>query len=337
MTLNNSSRLEISLSVDIKAPTPEHKLLVAFYFGELPPPHVHEAIVCTDLVPLDRDYLYECWWYKGDIAFSQYESTRISECDDYTVAIFQKDESPDEDYRAFICRAYREILQAIQSTQHTKLAKAWNYIGGINQGDNDNEKYRQFSVGRTEAFIEFGIGDDVAPTGTAIGTARDKGLSVIALASRQDLHLAENPRQVSAFRYPRQYGPSSPMFSRGGFVATDNHKLYLISGTAAVVGHESAHPFDVAPQANETLKNLSVICDAISANEIEDAKLQLDGDSIFRVYLRDPKDFDWVAKTIGSALGHNDMNAVYLQGNICRRELMVEVDAAKAMQTIYAT
>ena len=78
MTLNNSSRLEISLSVDIKAPTPEHNLLVAFYFGESPPPHVHEAIVCTDLVPLDRDYLYECWWYKGDIAFSQYESTRIA-------------------------------------------------------------------------------------------------------------------------------------------------------------------------------------------------------------------------------------------------------------------
>lgn len=121
------------------------------------------------------------------------------------------------------------------------------------------------------------------------------------------------------------------MFSRGGFVSTDNHKLYLISGTAAVVGHESAHPFDVEPQADETLKNLSVICDAISATEIEGAKLQLDGDSFFRVYLRDPNDFDSVAKTLGSALGHNDINAVYLHGNICRRELMVEVDAAKAI------
>jgi chorismate lyase / 3-hydroxybenzoate synthase len=329
--MNTNSRLEISLSEDIEAPSPEHQLLVAFYFGETPAPHQHDAIVCPNLAPLDREFLYECWWYKGDVAFSQYESIRIAECDDYTIAIFQKDELADEDYRAFTCRAYSELLQAIQSTQHTKLAKAWNYIGGINQGDDDHEKYRQFSVGRTEAFIEFGIGDDVAPTGTAIGTARGKGLSVIALASRQDLHLAENPRQVSAFRYPRQYGPSSPMFSRGGFVSTDNHKLYLISGTAAVVGHESAHPFDVAPQADETLKNLAVICDAIAENEIDGAKLQLDGDSIFRVYLRDPKDFDSVVKTIGGALGHNDVNSVYLQGNICRRELMVEVDAAKAI------
>ena len=310
MTVKNNSRLEISLSVDINPPTEEHKLLVAFYFGESPAPHQHEAIVCPYLAPLNRDYLYECWWYKGEVAFSHYESIRIAECDDYTIAIFQKDESPEEDYRAFTCRAYRELLQAIQSTQHTKLAKAWNYIGGINQGDNDDEKYRQFSVGRTEAFIEFGIGDDVAPTGTAIGTARSNGLSVIALASRQDLHLAENPRQVSAFRYPRQYGPSSPMFSRGGFVSTDNHKLYLISGTAAVVGHESAHPFEVAPQADETLKNLAEICDAISATEVEGAKLQLDGDSMFRVYLRDPDDFQSIAKTIGGALGHNDVNAI---------------------------
>lgn len=329
--MNKNSRLEISLSEDIEAPSPEHQLLVAFYFGESPAPHEHDAIVCPDLVPLDREFLYECWWYKGEVAFSQYESIRIAECDDYTIAIFKKDEMPDEDYRAFTCRAYRELLQAVQSTQHTKLAKAWNYIGGINHGDDDHEKYRQFSVGRTEAFVEFGIGDDVAPTGTAIGTTRSNGLSIIALASRQDLHLAENPRQVSAFRYPRQYGPSSPMFSRGGFVATDNHKLYLISGTAAVVGHESAHPFDVAPQASETLKNLAVICDAISATKIEGAKLQLDGDSIYRVYVRDPNDFDAVAKTLGSALGHNDVNAVYLQGNICRRELMVEVDAAKAI------
>ena len=331
MTVNNNSRLEISLSEGIEAPSPEHQLLVAFYFGKLPPPHVHEAIVCPDLAPLDRDYLYECWWYKGNVAFSRFESIRMAECDDYAIAIFQKDELPGEDYKAFTCRAYRELLQAIRSTQHTKLAKAWNYIGGINQGDDDNEKYRQFSVGRTEAFVEFGIGDEVAPTGTAIGTARDSGLTVIALASRQDLYLAENPRQVSAFRYPRKYGPSSPMFSRGGFVATDNHKLYLISGTAAVVGHESAHPFDVAPQASETLKNLSEICEAISANEIEGAELQLDGDSMFRVYLRDPDDFHSIAKTIGGALGHNKVNAIYLQGNICRRELMVEVDAAKAI------
>ena len=331
MISNNSSRLTISLSEKIETPSPEYQLLVAFYFGDSPAPHEHDAIVCSDLAPLNRDYLYECWWYKGDVAFSQYHSTRIAECDDYTVAIFKKDELPDEDYSAFICRAYREVLQAIQSTQHTKLAKAWNYIGGINQGDNDHEKYRQFSVGRNKAFVEFGICDEVAPTGTAIGTMRDTGLSIIALASRQDLHLAENPRQVSAFRYPRQYGPSSPMFSRGGFVSTDNHRLYLISGTAAVVGHESAHPFEVAPQASETVKNLNVICDAISAAELDGAKLQLDGDSVFRVYLRDPKDFDYVAKTLGSALGHNGVNAVYLQGNICRRELMVEVDAAKAI------
>jgi len=59
MTVNNISRLEISLSEGIKAPSPEHQLLVAFYFGEAPSPHQHDAIACVDLAPLNCDYLYE--------------------------------------------------------------------------------------------------------------------------------------------------------------------------------------------------------------------------------------------------------------------------------------
>lgn len=331
LQVRSGGRLKIEFSENVEAPTTEHQLLIAFYFGASPAPHDSATIVCPGLAPIDRDHVYECWWYKGEVTLSEAGSVRIAECDDYTVATIQKNESPEEDYRTFTLEAYRELLRAIRSTQHTKLAKAWNYLGGINQGDDDREKYRQFSMGRNEAFVEFGIDDEVAPTGTAIGTARPDGLSIIALASRQDLYLAENPRQVSAFKYPRQYGPSSPMFSRGGYVSTDNHNLYLISGTAAVVGHESAHPYDVAPQAGETMKNLAVICEAISASEINGAKLELNGDSVLRVYVRDPQDVESVSRTIGSALGHDDFNAVYLHGNICRRELMVEIDAAKVV------
>ena len=264
-------QLDIRLSGNVDSPGDEYQLLVAFHFGNSPAPHDHPAIVSPGLLPLDRDHVYECWWYRGDVTFNDYGPVKVAECDDYSVAIFQEHESSTEDYRAFTYRAYRELLQAIQATQHTQLVKVWNYLGGINSGDDDREKYRQFSIGRADAFVEYGIGDDNVPTGTAIGTLQADGLSLIALASKQNLQLAENPRQVSAFDYPRQYGPSSPKFSRGGFVATNTHKLYLISGTAAVVGHESAFPYDVAMQSSETLTNLAVICEAVSASDMADS------------------------------------------------------------------
>jgi chorismate lyase/3-hydroxybenzoate synthase len=40
-------------------------------------------------------------------------------------------------------------------------------------------------------------------------------LQVYGLAARHPGTPVENPRQVSAWRYPRQYGPTAPTFARG--------------------------------------------------------------------------------------------------------------------------
>ena len=53
----------------------------------------------------------------------------------------------------------------------------------------------------------------------------------------------ENPRQVSAWRYPRQYGRTPPSFARAMMLPAQD--ALAISGTAAVVGHASAHHDDL--------------------------------------------------------------------------------------------
>jgi chorismate lyase/3-hydroxybenzoate synthase len=315
--------LQVVLSQSISPPTDDHHLLVAFRFGPKPDGENHPAVAETHLDPIQHEHLYECWWITEPVSYRTDGNMRIAECSDYAVVIQDNDEDAGDDLEALTHQAYLELLSAVQSTDHKVLAKVWNYLGGINDGDGDFERYRRFSVGRAAAFSETNIIDIESPTGTGIGTGRDTGLAIIALASKHPLELAENPRQTSAFEYPRQYGPSSPKFARGGSVSNDKHTLYLLSGTAAIVGHESLHPYDVESQADETLRNLAALGETVAV---------LDKSSVLRVYLRDPNDIDVVARKLETELDTHSNQVAFLRGNICRRELVIEIDGVRVKQ-----
>jgi chorismate lyase/3-hydroxybenzoate synthase len=316
--------LQIVLADDISPPTDEHNLLVAFRFGVDPAVADHPAIADTYLDPVGQDCLYECWWIKDRVTYRTTQNTRIAECANYAILIQDHDEQSPDGIESLSRDAYLELMAAIDSTNHKHLAKAWNYLGGINDGDGDLERYRQFSVGRAAAFTESKIDDAVSPTGTGIGTRRNLGLTIIALASKHHLFLAENPRQLSAFHYPRQYGPSSPKFARGGCIINNEHRLFLLSGTAAIVGHESLHHYEVDAQLDETLRNLAALTEKVSV---------LDETSVLRVYLRDPDDFKLVADKIEAHLGLTRDRVAFLRGDICRRELVIEIDGVRVQST----
>lgn len=321
--------LLISLDEVSLPPTPEHQLLLGFHFGDKPYPALNEATVSLQLQPLDRESQFESWWYKGEVNYSCSGAARVAECDDYTVVIVEMEPVGADGMKEQAQNAYRELIRAARATKHSRMVKIWNYFGEINSGEEDTEKYRQFSIGRAEAFDELGVNDEEAPTGTAIGTKDGSGLKLIALVSNHAFCPVENPRQMSAFHYPKIYGPSSPKFSRGGFVSMDSHKLFLISGTAAVVGHASNFPYDTALQTDETFKNLSFLCDAISSLDSGDEPFELDDQSVLRVYLRDPADYPEAVKNIEQHFGINHQHVAYLHGIICRRELMIEIDGVK--------
>jgi chorismate lyase/3-hydroxybenzoate synthase len=322
-------QLDVRLAEAIEPPSSRHSLLVGFHFGKLHPHAENPAVASVELSPLERDSLFESWWYGGEVQYVTVGAAHVSICEDYSVALLKVDEPEGGDFQTLTCRAYDELIRALRSTPHSEIVKIWNYLGGINHGEDDFERYRQFSAGRAKSFRAAGIRDADAPTGTAIGTSGDRGLTLIALASRRSSGLTENPRQVSAYRYPRQYGPSSPKFSRGGFVASDRHRLFLISGTAAVIGHESAHPYDAALQTDETLNNLGILCDAVSDLDPAGPTLVLDAKCVLRVYVRDPEDFAVVKSKLKNTFGRDAPCIAFLQGYICRRELMVEIDGVR--------
>lgn len=285
------------------------------------PPDIHFSDDCAQAMPfrfrgegalpctfLAGNTAAECWHMGTDYAFT---TLHVQESDDLV-----------SDTRA----AYAELLRQVRSSAHPFLIRIWNYFGDINLGDEDAERYRQFCVGRAQAVdAEF---NNPPPAATAIGAARRDGLHVIALSAKRPAIALENPRQTPAWQYPRQYGKVSPGFSRGALLdAGSPHPLLLASGTASIVGHASVHVGDVAEQCRESLRNLRALLDEGEKHGGE--PFTFGQCRALRVYIRDPQHLHAV-RTVFEASGLPPQNIVYLHGEVCRRELAVELEGAFA-------
>lgn len=203
---------------------------------------------------------------------------------------------------------------------HPYLLRVWNYFDAINAGAGDAERYRQFCVGRANALGRQAVKS--FPAATAIGRRDGRPvLQVYWFAGRSPGVPLENPRQLSAYRYPRQYGPAAPAFSRAMLVSD---RLLMISGTASIVGHASHHPGDVRAQLEETLANLaSVLQRAVAMAPKLPARLG--AGSLLKVYLREAGAAGLVEAVLRERLPP-ETPCIILEADICRAELLVEMD-----------
>ena len=231
-------------------------------------------------------------------------------------------------------RAYRALLAEVRGSATPYLLRIWNFFAGINQGDGDAECYRQFCIGRARAVDR--AFHDPAPAATAIGwpvsvddasNAHSKRLEVVALCGDEPGIALENPRQTPAWRYPREYGPVSPGFSRGAVVGHGATAVLLASGTASIVGHVSRHVGDVVAQLDESLANLEALLSEGARRSLSDFSPA--GCMALRVYLRDPAHADAVSARLYAWLGDRPVLRM-LHGEVCRRELEIEIEGVFA-------
>ncbi len=241
----------------------------------------------------------------------------------------------DQDPAPVVEEAYLALFSQAKEQGFPSALRIWQFIPGINEGSGDQERYRRFCVGRAEALRQLNLADHQMCAATAIG-CHDETFRLVGLFGRIAGESIENPRQVSAWQYPREYGPVSPAFARAtiaslnGRDASDGLGL-MISGTAAVVGHASAHPNDVLAQTEEAMINVERILEEASATS-SGGFLDWGQHTMVRVYLRNPNDWDSVCAAI-----HHRWPAVQLmgvQGDICRRELLVELEAWHPSQEV---
>lgn len=265
--------------------------------------------------PLDAAPPHECWSIDAGVVARGFDGDlRWSQGGGWHFVAIEVEESAQGGIEAACTHAYESLLTHVAACSDMHLLRIWNYLGAINRGEGDDERYRRFCSARAQSMSVHGMVR--YPAATAIGHVGSPGrLQVYALCASAAGTAIENPRQVSAWNYPREYGPAAPSFARamclpGGGLA--------ISGTAAVVGHASHHHGDVVAQVLEAVANLRVLLERAGQAEF-------DASSPLKVYVRNPGDAAAVRAALARQLDPS-VPRLLLQGDVCRRELLVEID-----------
>jgi chorismate lyase/3-hydroxybenzoate synthase len=204
---------------------------------------------------------------------------------------------------------YARLIDEVRAAGYPYFVRMWNFVGSINEIE-QRERYQLFCAGRHDAFIAAGYHHDVdLPSASAVGMP-GRGLITYFLASREGGVQVENPRQVAAYDYPPQYGPKSPSFSR----ATVWRDTVFVSGTSSVVGHTTVHAGDVDAQLDETLRNIEVV--------LAQTGRTLDTVVAAKTYVRHAADYPRIAARLADVFPVN----IYLEADICRQDLLLEIE-----------
>lgn len=226
-------------------------------------------------------------------------------------------------------RTTREVYERLfRASVGWPLYRIWNYVPGINAVQRDRENYQAFCEGRAEAFeTAHGSGFKRAlPAASAVGCAGGE-LTVIFVAGRRPALHIENPEQVPAYEYPREHGPRPPSFSRATLASTESgRQLVFVSGTAAIKGHATVAPRELEPQLDSTLDNLRLISRAAGLGDTLGAEMSMERH--FKVYMRDLRAYRTIRDRLESDLVRISDRVVYLQADICRAALEVEIEAS---------
>jgi chorismate lyase/3-hydroxybenzoate synthase len=221
--------------------------------------------------------------------------------------------------------AYQEIFDVLNATEHRHLIRIWNYLPEINAQAGGDERYRHFNSARQMAFRKSGRATmGTVPAACALGSPAGSPLSIYFLAARRPPKMIENPRQTSAYHYPPKFGRHSPIFSRACVWGDSDCGRLFVSGTASIVGHETIHRGDVVAQTRETMVNIAALLE--EANRIVGWSDYSLNDLKLKVYVRKPSDLPAIEATL-SELMNREASIVYLQADVCREDLLVEIEA----------
>jgi chorismate lyase / 3-hydroxybenzoate synthase len=273
---------------------------------DIPVAHVHTPVLGSKVC--------EVWRTGQRIQSGHYGRVRFRRTDELLFGSISLTEAAG--LHAATEEAYREIFAAVNELGYSHLARIWNYLPQINVETEGLERYRQFNSARRNALIAFrrDLTGNV-PAACALGSVTGSPLEIYFLASRQPVTAVENPRQVSAYDYPDQYGPK-PAFSRASILGN----MLFISGTASIVGHETVHLGDVAAQTRETLANIEALVG--EANRVSSTgRFSMDA-LAYKVYVRHGADLPLIQSQL-----HTRAQVLYLLADVCRQDLLVEIEA----------
>ena len=311
---------------------------------DLTAPTMHVPMARLD----DDDSLCDVWLGSGEsqLESGQYNAIKYRYDDELLFGVIELSDTlfaADTDKTPFQLAtesAYNQIFSLLDLLSFPYLFRIRNYMADINSESFGLERYIQFNLGRQDAFLNHGRDvEGNVPAACALGfesavaegQSPQNALTIGFLAGRVQPQSIENPRQVSAYQYPQQYGPRSPTFSRANLVKLGLDDILFLSGTASIVGHKTLHSGDVVAQTRETIENIKAVL-AEANRQLKKTKFEL-ASLYYTVYVRHFADLKAIRNELKCYVG-DAVKAVYLQADICRQDLLVEIEATAGHSTV---
>lgn len=199
------------------------------------------------------------------------------------------------------------------------IVRQWNYIEKITESDRmGNQNYQMFNNARSEYYLS-GLWYNGFPAATGIGMQAGGVVVDVDLAVMENPEFRiipiDNKLQVAAHVYSdfvlEKAGNklSTPKFERAKSLCVKDCSLIYISGTAAIRGERSVNS-NIGKQLEITKENINQL--------VPHAKIKL-----LRIYLKDINDYEHVLAGMHDC---DDVALSYLKADICRRELLVEIE-----------
>jgi enamine deaminase RidA (YjgF/YER057c/UK114 family) len=230
-----------------------------------------------------------------------------------------------------------------ENMDFSNVIRQWNYIEKITDFNDNNQHYQIFNDVRS-AFYNNSHFVHGYPAATGIGMETG-GVIIDFIAMKENTNLTiipiKSPVQSDAHQYTKKVlahneiagnvAETTPKFERAKAIVSGNSCLVHISGTSAIKGQFSVEANDATKQINITLDSIyklianeNLIKHGINSSQVKATPCY------FRVYVKNPTDYSKVKTACEKYI--KDVPAIYLKADICRPELLVEVEGVLTIE-----
>lgn len=242
--------------------------------------------------------------------------------------------------------AFRQLLTAFLQLDlgFNQIVRQWNYVEqifGFEQIDlQKRQNYQLFNEARSEFFSRYRTAPDF-PSATGIGVAYN-GVTIECMAATRDAKLKivaiNNPQQLNSCKYGQNVLKGEPLknrtnnqppqFERAKLMTTGFFSRVFISGTASIVGQETIGLNDVEEQTRVTIENIELLTSESNLKlHCPELAVIPNKYAYLRVYVKNEDDIPSVKAICRQHFGEVPMT--FVKADICRTELLVEIEAEK--------
>ena len=240
------------------------------------------------------------------------------------------------EHAEYIFSISSQILK-LEGLEFSNIVRSWNYIEditGIFQKDSGiYQNYQVFNEVRASYYNQCTFENGYSAA-TAIGMAKGGIVGeFIAVSTSNELNIipVRNCMQTDAYSYSKSVligctsngscQMSTPKFERAKQVIDDSGQTMFISGTASIMDENTVDRESISDQTKTTLK---LIHSLLLFQTDEFSEMLRENELYFRVYVKQKEHLPIVKAICENIL--DDENGQYLIADVCRRELLVEIE-----------